>query len=332
TDEAHQHDLREAGGAAVAGGPDLAFIAVGAAGGIAAGRGEGHRRTVVREPRLSAVAAGAASRDHALAAGGRVVRRIVALVAGGNHLRDPALDRAVDGFLRGRIVLTTAGAAEAEVEHLGRALVVRHPIDVAARGPGDAVCAVGRDATAMAKHAHRLHFRTVGQAGNVLRVVGHGRHRARHVRAMPGAGGNPRAPVAHAAVGPVARIVGVVVATVAVTGHVRIQALVGGLAVVADEVVAGDDVADQVRMVRVTGVEHGDHDTLAAGDVPRGRRAHATSGVGEIPLQHGELRVVGSDVERMAHVVGLRVLDVGITAQAGEEGIGLGLRHRAGRA
>src|SRR5699024_6239032 len=140
-----------------------------------------------------------------------------------------------------------AGAAQAHVDDLGRVRVVRHAVDMATGSPGDGIGDVRGGTAAMAEHAYGFHFGTVGGTGDAGIGVGHCVHGTGHVGAVPGTtGSGVTTPAAHAGVDPVAGIVSIGVATVAVTGDVRVQVAVLGLAVVADEIVAGHHVVGEV--------------------------------------------------------------------------------------
>src|SRR5690606_35768585 len=119
--------------------------------------------------------------------------------------------------------------------------------------------------TTAAEHAHRHDGGAPGGTGHALGVVGHRGDRAGHVGAVP-------ARTVAAVV--VARIARVGVAAVAVAGH-------GG---VVDEVVTARNVGVEVGVADVAGVEHGDDDAAAVGDVPGLVGADAGVGVEVAPL------------------------------------------------
>src|SRR5690606_34531400 len=201
-------------------------------------------------------------------------------------------ERHVDGVLHEG--LAGHAAAQAHVDDVGRGRVVRDARDVAARGPDDGVAQVGPRATHVAEHAHVLDLGAVGHAGHAEVVVGDRGHGAGHVRAVP---------AAVVLVVPVALVVRVRVAAVAVTR-------VGGIG---DEVVAVDELARQVGVVHLSGVEHGNHRAGAGHAVPGldGVDAHARALV--VPLLR-EQRVVGL-VHAIGEAVGLHRAHGRILAQ-----------------
>ncbi|KAG0930729.1 hypothetical protein G6F31_016957 [Rhizopus arrhizus] len=117
----------------------------------------------------------------------------------------------------------------------------------------------------LAQHAHRKHLGLEGDTGHADAVVGLLGHGAGDVRAVPGTVLGQRAVVTLV-------IVFDPVAIVLRTGYAIIGRAARGLRV-ADEVVAFQQVADQVRMLRQdAGVDHRHHDALALRNVPRRRR------------------------------------------------------------
>src|SRR5690606_21754868 len=139
-----------------------------------------------------------------------------------------------------------AAAAQAEVDHVGGRGVVGHARHRAARRPGRRIDDVGLVAAALAEHAHRLHRAAEGHAGHAAAVVGGRADGAGHVRAVPAAVLGDAEDVAFARM-PVARIVGIGIAAVAIDAHLGVD----------DEVVAGDVLADQFGVRRAAGIEHG---------------------------------------------------------------------------
>src|SRR3546814_9877639 len=158
------------------------------------------------------------------------------------------------------------GTAEAQVDDLGDVGVVRYAGNLAARGPDDRVGDVTGVAAALPEHAHRQDLGVVGDAGPARCVVAQlGAGGAGNVRAVPrtvvgrvlcvGAFAQPRF-----LRGPVAQVLAAGGAAVGVRA---------GDEGIGDEVVArvGKRGID-VGMRGDAGIEHGDHDTVAVGQVP----------------------------------------------------------------
>src|SRR5690606_6256559 len=173
-------------------------------------------------------------------------------------------------------------AAQAEVDDVGRGLVVRHAGHAAAGRPDDGVADVGPGTAQVAQHADVLDLGAMRHAGHAEVVVGQGRDRAGHVGAVP------------AAV--------VLVVPVTLVRRVRVTAIaVTGVRRVGDEVIAGDELALQVLVFDLAGVQHRDHEAFAVDAVPGfgGVDAHAVAAV--VPLLR-EQRVV-----RLEQAVGVAV-------------------------
>src|SRR5690606_35577498 len=110
------------------------------------------------------------------------VARGLAVVARRDDHHGAALAGVVDRLLR--LGLARAGAAEREIEDLRGRLVLLDALDLAARGPGDAVGDVLDGAAAPAEHAHVLDAHAGSVAHHAARVLA-GRDDARDVRAVP---------------------------------------------------------------------------------------------------------------------------------------------------
>ena len=252
-----------------------------------------------------------------------------AVIAGGSDDDDATRGDLLEQV---HIGLTASGSrTQAQVDDAGRMRIRRHAVDGYVGGPAQRVLNVRIKATAFAEHAHRQQHHLTADARHADAVVRRRTDQARRLGAVPAAVADVARRVAapdHADVGSghaVARVGRIGVAAIRVVGR----------AGVADEVIAAQQLARQVRVVEAhAGVEHRDDDARFAGcDRPRrfgvdGRhdaRRVGDDGAGrgaQIPLadgRRGRLTVAIKRVIRRrqrAHAaVNDGVLDVGLRRQ-----------------
>ncbi|KAG1188557.1 hypothetical protein G6F35_014240 [Rhizopus arrhizus] len=165
-------------------------------------------------------------------------------------------------------------------------------------------------------HADRHDLGVERGAGHAGAVVGHRRHRAGDVGAVPAGVGGWNARAALVGTVPVAFVVRIAVAATAITRHRRI----------ADEIVARQDVGIEVRMVGDAGVDDRHHHAGAGRLVPG--RAHVDRRIGgaKAPLL-AETGVIGR--QRGTHdLVDFDVFHVRIGGQLAHQQLGFGLVER----
>ncbi|CVN62896.1 Uncharacterised protein [Streptococcus pneumoniae] len=277
--------------------------------------GHVHGGAVVGERGAGALRGGGGHHDGVPAVGRAHVGGGLVLVARRHDDGHAAGDGRVDRVLVGGAA--HAGATEGHVDDVRRVRVGRHARHGAAGGPHDRVGDVGQRTAALAEHADGLDLRVRGHTDDAL-GVGHGRDGARHVGAVPrgvrGAGG-----AALAGGVPVALVTRIGVAATAVA---RRRA-------VGDEVVAGHDVAVEIRVGGDAGVDDGHGRTGARRAIPRPGDPHAVA-AGEAPLLRVE-GVHGAQAGGGEERVRLHGLDRPGGLQVGHELRGLGLIQLAVR-
>lgn len=253
--------------------------------------------------------------DHIGAVGRHRRGHVGVAVASGDHHGGAAADRAVDRVLVGG--RAGAAAAQRHVDDFRRIGIGRHATDGAAGGPHDGIGDVGGIAAALAEHAHRDDLGVERRAGHAGAVVGHRRHGAGDVGAVPAGVGRRDARAALVGAIPVAFVVRVAVAAAAIARHRS----------VADEVIAGQDVGVEIGMVGDAGVDHGHHDAGAGGLVPG--RLHVDRRIGgtEAPL-FTEAGVVRG--QRRTHdLVDFDVFHIRVGSELAHQQLGFGLVERA---
>ncbi len=172
----------------------------------------------------------------------------------------------------------------------------------------------------MPEHAHRQHFRPVGDACPANAVVGGFGNRAGHVRAVPAAVAGHREQ-------PAVAVFGNPIAEVQCAGHTLGRGATREERI-GDEVVAGEQIAGQIRVIgQDAGIQYRHYDAFALRCFPGLRDVDATHRVDEMPLIGLQQRIVrqcAAGLQRIHAQIHLRRFDVRVCAQFLHKTVGIG--------